>query len=103
MKHFKILAISICILLSSCAPYQKVIVDPQSLQTRGDYKIKFKSHFVFLGIGQTKNINAQAICEGDNLQLGSVDFVHNYWMTFWTLGIYDPRKVIVHCFSKRKS
>lgn len=101
MKYLKILVISICLLISSCAPYQRVIVNPESLKVRRTHNIKVRHHFMFLGVGQTKVINAKEYCDEDGLQLGYVDFVHNYWMEFFTATIYSPKKMIIHCFKKK--
>lgn len=88
--------LAICAALLSGCSYQKFQLDAASPSTVPTYQ--GTSHFVFWGIGQTKEINPREVCGARGF--ASVETSYSFLdglLTGITYGIYSPRTYAVYC------
>lgn len=92
--------IAICMLMSGCC-HQKFDFGG-SAKTIPTYE--GTSHFIFWGLGQTKEVDPNEICGSRGV--ASVETGQSFWLGFasaLTWGIYEPREYRIYCNTATRS
>lgn len=93
MKKF--LPIIIAIALSGCAQQSFTVQSDTNEQPSSE----ITHHFLISGLGQSKTIDAAAVCNGEDnvVKVESQQTFINGILAAITLGIYTPREARVYC------
>ena len=94
-----IFTLFLLLFINACA-LQRVKINEKTPNVSKKQATKIENHhFWFGGVGQSRNVDADEICQNKN----GVQFVEvrrtsgNVWASIFTLGIYYPKQYSVYC------